>query len=116
MKKHTTVLITWNRLRMLGACRDGIDDIRPLLPCHISTDPEENQALACKLADSEWAVEYSRDHVYWLAREHHISYLDLLPDGLILAGNVSHHTQIDAFLIAQWLAWVADIIATKAGR
>jgi hypothetical protein len=115
VKKHTTVTITLSMLCREGACKDGRNDVQLLLPAKLSTDPERNFALAFKLADSWWA-DHGRDHVYWLGRTVGISYNDLLPDGDILASNNSLRTQIDAYLVAQQLAMIADTLATKAGR
>lgn len=111
MKKHTTVTITKKTLEDLGACFAGVEDVRHLLPAKLSTDPEKNYKIALKLADSR-SARIGLDRAWWLmvtiAREH------TLPNSLLVGAY--HYTQLDAWVIAQYLAWVADALATRDGR
>ena len=112
MKPHRTVTITKRMLKGLGACQYGRTLVRPFLPARISTDPEKNLALACKLADARFAHEGS-DPVYWFHRTVAGEYV--MPNSL-LAAPYATQTQLDAWIVAQWLAWSADAILTKKGR
>jgi hypothetical protein len=113
-KKHTTVTITLKTLAALNACGSGVADIAALLPAKISTDPERNIALATTLADADWAKGVT-DRVFWLARRLRVDVGSLLTDDGTIVGD-NYATQRDACLIMQWLAMIADKIATKAGR
>lgn len=116
MKKHTTVTITKKMLMKLGACASGLEEVAHFLPAKISTDPEKNIALACKLAKEHGADDEHTDRPFWLVFRASAERLtDVFPDGSLLVGD-SYATQYDAFIIMQWLAWVADALATKAGR
>lgn len=115
MKGHATVTITRKLLESLGACDDGIDAVKMYLGSKISTDPQKNFKLALALADSEETLDSHEDRAWWLVCHAIKRGGAMLPDGNLLVG-ACHETQRDAWITAQWLAWCADALATKAGR
>lgn len=113
MKSHTTVTITRRMLADLHACPEGLYNIRHLLPMKVSTDVEENLDLACELADSPRAVfGHHCDTVWLLYQLDHtqVTHGNFVPK---LAGE---NPFCDAWVVAQHLAAIADIIATKKGK
>lgn len=116
MKKHTTVTVDRKLLLALGACGSGIAEMSRFLPAKISTDPERNLPLALKLTKAHGDEDEHVDRAFWLVRRLIADRYDPLPDSNLLAGYTMCDTQYDAYIIAQWLAWSADAIATKAGR
>lgn len=116
MKKHTTVTITKRMLQLVfSACGSGLEEVKHLLPAKVSTDPERNFALAFKLCKNHGAEDEHADRAFWLVSRAMGSRVDVFPTDDLLVGAM-YDTQYDAFIIAQWLAWVADALATKAGR
>lgn len=113
MKKHTTFVITRRLLKKAGACRGGIERVVHLLPAKLSTDPEKNYKIAFALADSD-AAHDGTDDAHFLAGMYSGEY-DKLPDEHLLVG-AHFNTERDAYVTAQYLAWVADALLTKAGR
>ncbi len=105
MKQHTTVKITEALLRELEACERGIEQARPFLPATLSTDPEKNLDLACTLACDVFV------NTWWLYSTVVVFCPDC-PDGHDYQGD----TECDPYIRAQWLAMIADTLATKAGR
>jgi hypothetical protein len=111
VKTHKTIRITRRDIRRWGACLSGVADVAALLPARLSTNPEHNLRLALKLADQ--ANKYD-DRPYWLVRQYFTSD-DALPDTPLLVGSI-YDTQFDAYIIAQWLAWIADKLLTEQGK
>lgn len=102
-------------LRSLGACAQGVLEMSRFLPAKISTNPERNLPLALKLAKAHGDDDGHIDRAHWFAAKVLNNSERLLPDSNLLVGD-AYDTQYDAFIIAQWLAWSADYLATKAGR
>lgn len=114
MKTHKTVTVTARMLKKFGACDEGIETVSEFLPAKLSTDPEKNIELACHMVDSAAALTRNFDGGHWLVHRA-TTESDVFPDGELLVGDY-FDTQRDAWITAQYLAWVADGIATRAGR
>lgn len=114
MKPHRTVTITKRMLKKAGACRQGVAAVEHLLPATLSTDPERNLEIALGLADSTPALRDNFDAAHWLMGTYSGEY-NPLPNDHLLVG-LYHQTQRDAWVTAQYLAWAADGLLTKAGR
>jgi hypothetical protein len=124
VKKHTTVIITIEMLDALGPCRPGREAWQDLLPAKLSTDPLENLDLALEMIERDRVRINKWDDARWLAA--HLCNVAVWPDSdyyTVSPGNINADNErvdcgesFDGFLIAQYLAWAADAIATKEGR
>lgn len=112
MKPHRTFTITKRMLKAEGVCSEGMRAVAHLLPAKLSTDPEKNLKIACALADSNYA-RGGGDAGYWLRNAFVFDYV--MPSSL-LAAESQYYTQRDAWITAQWLAWVADALLSRTGR
>jgi hypothetical protein len=117
VKKHTTVTITRKMLEELGACGEGLQFLEVVCgnKAKISTDPVANMDLALDLVDWHLQHDWRWGHAAWLAEQ---VLGESYTSGVTIAVSdiedlMSGH---DAFQVAQQLAWVADALATKAGR
>ena len=114
MKPHRTFTITREFLKKHDACEAGIARVAKLLPAKLSTDPEKNYKLAFALADSAPALEQGVDDAYFLVGLC-TSECNKLPDDDLLIGTF-YHTERDAWITAQYLAWIADVLLSRDGR
>lgn len=127
MKTHKTFEVTADVLRSppIYACSIGIEDIASLLPCEVSTDPEENYDVASELvAIGEGA------RVEWLCYQ--LSYAELPDEDFEVDDDYFYRTRknglrgkctrraatlySDVFVIAQQLAMYADQMLTLKGK
>lgn len=132
MKTHKTITITARFLERLDACKRGVEKIRHLLPASISTDPEQNIALAIEIAEIERSTETGRADTWWLAAgwadtwwlaarvlEDVAGYclctLRGWPDSYNF-DNDSNNPEADPFVVAQYLAWAADALLADQGK
>lgn len=122
VKDHVKVKFTRKMLEEYDPCDTGLEEALSLLPATLSTNPEDNYALALTIAQSERALIGGND-AYWLVIEATRQYgvyvdadyrygdpalNDWWPDRL--------EESTDPFLIAQYLAMVADHLATGQGK
>lgn len=111
MKSHTTVTITKRFLERAAACTSGLKAVAKYLPAKISTDPEENIELSI-------ALDSARGTVGWLVS----AITDRCFCGTCINPSRGHNhddpyvVDDDPYVVAQGLAWVADVIATGEGR
>lgn len=110
-KSHGSVQISVELLRgalRLNPCADGVAWLREIGQPIISTDPEENTALAFKLANDFRAYAF----VCWLARwgGPYVDDMLLIPQPNI---NVRTHPPSDPMWYQQALAAIADRILTR---
>lgn len=124
MKIHRTMTVTEKTLGRMRACPSGREDIAPLLPLKISTDPEQNIDLAIELVQRnavmhvDWfndrcagritSLEYCDDDRHWTKQAKR----PLAKDGVYY----DTHVYRDVPLVAQWLAHAADKYLTRKGR
>jgi hypothetical protein len=123
-KKHTTVVITKAWLESIDACECGINAVLPLLPATLSTDPDKNIELAMFLAEHPRSALWA-DAAHILCKiwnddpssRGYISLFAVWPDDCLAADDDSGtFPGRDVWLTAQYLAAIADHIATKEGR
>lgn len=114
MKTHKTIMYTVEMLDKLNPCSSGRASARPFLPAKLSTDPEENIELALELAQADpklnmtwFATASAEGTVVACDRDYHYD---------STGANANRESHRDPFLIAQYLAWIADAIATRDGR
>ena len=120
-KKHTTVQLTLERIQRARPCAPGLRAAQMLLPVKISTDPEKNIELAL-----DWLQlneHLSHGHPSWAAMDArlwaHWAMLHIVPGANCddYPDLPSEYLQPNTVgLVAQWLAWMADAIATEEGR
>lgn len=122
-KVHRTVQLTAQSLVTLGCCREGVDEVASMLPADVSTDPEQNIALAEALAELDKAY-YPQDvagisSLVWCASQYGKGGVDDL-DVYCVGGARSRSGQrpygTDIGIIAQGLAMAADRILTREGK
>ena len=122
MKTHKTFTITKKFLASLEACVRGVSKIEHLLPAKISTDPEQNIALAIEIAEVERSTDAGWADTWWLAA-HALQKADTFypdafrgwPDSYNF-DNAGANPDADPFVVAQYLAWAADALLTKQGK
>lgn len=117
-KKHVTIDFTIEMLDKLNPCAAGREAALAFLPAKISTDPEKNIALALKLAQAPRASDGRWEDALWLEAVVLKDYgtwpdCDYQRRGGI---RIIRDEADDPLLIAQYLAMVADKLATDAGR
>lgn len=115
-------MFTVEMLDKFNPCATGRAAALPFLPAKLSTYPEKNIELALELAQSESV------NTAWLKNSIVVSPngdsdVDICcdvcdPDYHYDSGgrDLRRSSSGDPFLIAQYLAWVADSIATRDGR
>ena len=122
--KHTTVTVTDQLLINRGACGAARNSLRPLLPAKLSTRPELNLDLACAVIDTVRDNHYLQAWLDWMFNDALETYADnTRPDGVDYFRNCrgtwlddGRDYRSDPFIIAQWLAAIADGLARKQGR
>lgn len=121
-KKHVTIDFTIEMLDKLNPCPAGREAALAFLPAKLSTDPEENIDLACALACSERAAAGQSDARWLMSKVAGDTSIiccsgcdrDYYYNALHERSGGDPHE--DPLLIAQYLAWIADKLATDAGR
>lgn len=115
MKYHGTVKITQTLLHRLNACGIGMRQVSPFLPATISSDPEDNVDLGNLLAvccgsEVRWlyrtVIGHSAPYVNWAC---YYNSKNNTVYGYMEA-------DLDGWVIAQWLAHIADRMLTERGR
>lgn len=129
-KKHVTVLLTEDMVREARVC-GAVEHYKALLPAKISTDPEKNLRLAVKLAKHPRATTNPGDLEFLLwqilgmctglgfetdANMPDGDYVDWPEDSHVEVEEPTARAHTDPMVIQQWLAWIADRIATRDGR
>lgn len=121
IKPDRRIVLTRAMIEQRFPCPDGLRNALQFLPARLSTDPEQNIALACRLACSKRADDGCHDTA-WLLVE--LTGANTWPD----ESNKSKRSKdypynppwscpsADPLIIAQTLAMIADYYATKAGR
>lgn len=127
VKFHTSVKITAKMLRNNNACEPSMKVLRPLLPISLSTDPEKNLELTFLLIEAYGKYESSANGCNCkecrppggFTAEQRI-YKDLawlqFCDAVITYVIDDAEVPIDAGLIAQHMAAVADVMVTEEGK
>lgn len=117
-KLHVTRKLLWGE--PILACWSGVNDVAALLPCDISTDPEENTDLAIALIESGHG-----ERAEWLSDRAELPW-DSWPDidyqfrtskrGLLIGRHLGRNQHTDLMLVAQCLAMFADAMLTRRGE
>lgn len=116
-KKHTTVTITRAWLKKFKCCAAGIASIEHLLPAKISTDVEQNLDLAYEICNTPRA-QGANDTLFLAIMVDDADYTSPDSDYYDTPKHDTYHNNFsaDVGLTAQYLANVADALATKEGR
>ena len=127
-KWHTTVTITEEIVDRYDPCRSGKENALAagVLPCTLSTDPDENVDLALRVAQLVASdgvpdeclgcrVTTTGYHVEWLAKMMDALDVEGVDWALHYSTNTGDHFDLVSRL-AQCFAWVADKLATEEGR
>lgn len=121
MLEHTTITITRAMIEALDPCDDGIMAARKYLPANISTDPDRNLDLACRIVEDP----ETRNNITWLAARLDVRFTPTNEDGQykarldwpdMSAGLWYGNANKDPMVLAQWLAVIADRLDLRARR